>query len=81
METVHTQNQSLMKAARLLERQLIEDMLKSSKIGEFSAEFAKSDAADQFSSFLRQSYSEQLSNSGKFGIAEMIFKGMTSDAD
>lgn len=79
MDAIQSQPQGLMKAAKLLERQLIEDMLKSAKLGDFSAEFSKSEAADQFSSFLRQNYAERLSDSRAFGLAETIFKGMTSD--
>lgn len=80
MIVLQTHQNGMMKAARLLERQLIEDMLKSSKIGEFSSEFSKAPGSDQFASFMRESYAERLSHSGTFGIAEAIFERMTSHA-
>ena len=74
-----TQSAKFMQAAKALETRFVTEMLKSAKVGEVSGPFDQGVGADQFSSFLRDTYAEQVVEKGGFGLAQSLFHALAKD--
>lgn len=70
----------IMQAAKALEARFVTEMLKSAKVGDASGPFDQGIGADQFASFLRESYADHIVEKGGFGLAESLFSAITKAA-
>lgn len=68
-------------AARQMEATFLAEMLKSTGLGETSADFGGGIGEEQFASFMRQSQAEQLVAAGGIGLAEAIFESLKGSGD
>lgn len=70
----------LMVQARALEASFLSEMLSYAGMGAPQKGFGGGIGEDQFASFLRQEQAEQMVAKGGIGLAEKIFRSMTSGA-
>ncbi len=61
-----------------LEATFLAEMLKTSGIERKSGDFASGIGEDQFGSFLRQEHARSMVSAGGIGLAEQIFKALTT---
>lgn len=74
-------DEKLFKVAQELEATFLAEMLKSAGFGAPRESFGGGIGEDQFSSFLRQSQSEQMVKAGGIGLAERLFESLKERAD
>ncbi|MEM9434348.1 MAG: rod-binding protein [Pseudomonadota bacterium] len=73
--------EQLRQASKDLEAAFIAEMLKSAKFGESRESFGGGIGEEQFSSFLRDNYAQEMANAGGFGLAEHIFNSLKVRAE
>lgn len=71
-----TEDQKLRDVAQKLEANFLAEMLKHSGFGEARGSFGGGAGEDQFGSFLRQAYADDIAKTRGIGLAEHIFEAL-----
>lgn len=75
--TVQDKTTALHQKAQQLEASFLSQMLSEAGVGSMPASFGGGSGEEQFASFLRDAYSEQMVKAGGIGLSEAIFKSLT----
>ena len=67
---------ALREVAQKMEANFLAEMLKHSGFGEARTSFGGGSGEDQFGSFLRQAYADEISETSGIGLAEHIFESL-----
>ncbi len=78
---VADKDHALWQAAKALEASFLEEMLKSSGLGETSDSFGGGAGEDHFASFMRQIHARQMVEAGGIGLAQSIFEALKEGDD
>ncbi len=73
------QSDPLREAAVSLESLFLSEMLEAAGFGEPRGSFGGGAGEAQFSSFLRESYAQELSENGGIGLAEALYQSMVKE--
>lgn len=68
---------ALREAAQALEASFLNEMLKSSGLGEVPNAFGGGTGESQFASFLRQAQADEMARAGGVGLAETLFSALS----
>lgn len=71
----------LRESAQRLEAAFLAEMLKGTGLGEHRGEFGGGVGEEQFTSFLREAYANEMAKRGGIGLAESIFEALKERRD
>lgn len=72
---------AMMQKARELEANFLSEMLSHAGFGAMDGNFGGGIGEEQFNSFLRGAYAQEMSEAGGIGLAESIFQAMSKGAN
>lgn len=72
----NTRNSSEREIAEKLESHFLAELLKSSGVGDAPSEFGGGEGEEQFGTFLRRAYADEMSKAGGIGLSEQIARAL-----
>lgn len=72
----NTRNSPVNEIAEKLESHFLAELLKSSGVGDVPSEFGGGKGEEQFGTFLRRAYADEMSKAGGIGLSEQITRAL-----